>query len=351
MNGRKWNMAPRKFLEAFCVVSLWIALSTSCTDKGALPESYLGGLDGLTLRSLVKVNEYPFYVMRYYGDYGFSDYVRLGSGNADASVTLSGQRDTAWSCTCFVAFGSPGYPVFGRNFDWNYCVPLLLFTDPPHGYASVSMVDLEYYGYNRNNLPDDVNNRASLLRAPWLPFDGMNEKGVTVGMMAIPNARSPHDPAKITLGELEAIRLVLDFAGSTDEAIELLKKFNIRMETPPIHYLIADPTGRSAVVEFLDGTMYVMRNTEPWQVSTNFILYGSGAPSNAPCWRYNAAYNHLRNSTGQLASQAAMDLLKSVSQSTIWSIVYEMSTGGINVDVGKAYDKVLRYTLSDYVSK
>ena len=34
--------------------------------------------------------------------------------------------------------------VYGRNFDWQYSPALLLFTNPPDGYASVSMVDIEY---------------------------------------------------------------------------------------------------------------------------------------------------------------------------------------------------------------
>ena len=35
---------------------------------------------------------------------------------------------------------------YGRNFDWEFSPALLLFTDPPDGYASVSMVDLTFLG-------------------------------------------------------------------------------------------------------------------------------------------------------------------------------------------------------------
>ena len=36
--------------------------------------------------------------------------------------------------------------LLGRNFDWYEHPALILFTDPPDGYASVSMVDISYLG-------------------------------------------------------------------------------------------------------------------------------------------------------------------------------------------------------------
>jgi len=50
----------------------------------------------------------------------------------------------AWGCSLFAAFGDGKEMFYGRNFDWRYSPALLLFTDPPEGYASVSMVDLDY---------------------------------------------------------------------------------------------------------------------------------------------------------------------------------------------------------------
>ncbi len=323
-----------------------VLFACSCKDHG--PVSSSGGDDERTLQSLARANSHPFYTMKFYGDYGFAQHVGLAKGEPVSSVGFVKNTDSSWGCTCFVAYGSSSNPQFGRNFDWHDCIPILLFTNPPNGYASLSMVDIEYLGYNRSNLPDDEANRAALLRAPWYPFDGMNEKGVTVGMMAIPAAQAPYDPRKISLGELEAIRLVLDFASSTDEAIALLGKYNIPMEDPPIHYLIADPSGRSAVVEFINGTMSVLRNGEPWHVSTNFIITGSGAPANSSCWRYNTAYSELRAASGAITSDGALDLLRKVSQpSTIWSIVYELGTGTAHVATDRWYDSALQFVLKD----
>ena len=251
-----------------------------------------------------------------------------------------------WGCTCFAALGDKNTTILGRNFDWYDHVSLLLFTDPPDGFASVSMVDLEYFGFTRNNLPDKAQNNRRLLDTPWLPFDGMNEMGVAIGMMAIPDVDTPSDPTKKTIGELEVIRLVLDYAKNTEHAIELITKYNVRMETPPIHYLIADLTGLSAIIEFVNEQMIVIRNTEPWQVSTNFIIHNSGAPENVSCWRYNEAYSTLKESNGKLNNKEAMNLLQSVAQSnTIWSMAYQLNDGKIAAVVGKNYNNIHSFNL------
>jgi hypothetical protein len=347
----------RKFSDIFVLLFV-VFMAGSCHDSGPVGSTVA---NEKTLNSLSKANNHPLYTMSYYGDYGFAQQVGLAQTQNTSSlsslaslpfrVRSSGQTDSAWGCTCFVSYGTSTNPQFGRNFDWHDCIPLLLFTNPPTGYASVSMVDLEYLGYTRSNLPDGGGDKSALLRAPMYPFDGMNEKGVTIGMMAVPMASTPYDPAKKSLGELGTIRLVLDFAATTDEAIALLRKYNLRMEDPPVHYLIADAAGHSAVIEYVNGTMSVLRNTEPWHVSTNFIITGSGAPAVTPCWRYDAAYGALSSAGGKLSPEAALALLGTVAQtSTMWSIVYEMSSGSVHVATDRNYQGVLKYVLSEHLA-
>jgi choloylglycine hydrolase len=57
---------------------------------------------------------------------------------------------------------------------------------------------------------------------PNFSLDGMNERGVAIGLMAIPTARSLYDPSKITIGELRVIRLILDYAAIVQEAVRLI---------------------------------------------------------------------------------------------------------------------------------
>lgn len=190
--------------------------------------------------SLEKLDDHPLYVMRYTGDYGFQEYLKTG---ARPQASAPGAQNPDWACTCFSALNAAGDPLYGRNFDWDNDPILVLFTDSSDGYASITTVDVKYLGITRDALTDQ--DRQRLLSAPYLPFDGMNEYGLVVGMMAV-DADPPYDPGKVTIGSLAAIRLLLDYAKTVDEALNLIGQYNINFEGGPgLHYLVSDRTGQS----------------------------------------------------------------------------------------------------------
>jgi len=122
------------------------------------------------------------------------------------------------------------------------------------------MVDIAYLGFGGTRattltgLP--LAERQSLLDALLWPFDGMNEHGLVVGMAAVPPGQMHPDPDKETIGSLGVIRKMLDHARDVDEAVAILQNYNVDVESgPPLHYLIADPSGCSALVEFYEGEM------------------------------------------------------------------------------------------------
>ena len=294
---------------------------------------------------LLKVDDHPLYVMHYTGDYGFDDFLKEGlQGDSGNELHLVGTY--GWACSCFAAMPQTGDAHFGRNFDWNNDPALLLFTDPPDAYASVSMVDISYLGFGMEEPSRE--DRHRLVEAPFMPFDGMNEYGVAVGMMAVPRAEGGNDPGKVTIDSLHAIRLVLDYARNVNEAIDLLKKYNIDFTGgPPLHYLIADRGGNSVVVEYLDGRMTVIPNNDTWQVATNFILSDVTLnQAKSTCDRYQIAYDTLSMTAGQISLEESMSLLQDVSQdNTIWSVVYDMTSGEIHVVMGRAYEHTLDFKL------
>ena len=302
-----------------------------------------------TLASLRKVDDFPLYEMHYYGDYDFGSFLQEGlETDAQRQSQPVGLLEE-WACTCFAALDEEGDLVFGRNFDWYLHPALLLFTNPPSAYASVSMVDISYLGYDEEE--PSWAGRGGLLDAPYFPFDGMNEYGLAVGIMAVPYADGADDPHKVTIGSLHAVRLMLDYAKDVDEAISLLQNYNIEFEGgPPLHYLISDLSGNSAVIEFTGGKVSVIRNSEPWQVATNFVISGTLPEDRGSlCWRYRTAYETLEQANGNISPEEAMTLLEDVSQSgdfpTIWSIVYNTTTGDIQVVVGREFDRVHQFKL------
>lgn len=299
-----------------------------------------------TIRSLKKLDDFPLYTMRFYGDYDIPQYDGKTPLPENAWSGIPASSTSTWACTCFSAKTEQGNRILGRNFDWSSHPALLLFTDPPDRYASVSMVDISYLGYSRTD--DPAKNPGGLLRSPRLPFDGMNEKGLAVGMMAVSSANGPDDPQKGTVDSLLIIRLMLDHAKNVEEAIAVLENFNIDFSGgPPLHYLITDRSGKSIVVEFLNRKMSVLRNAHPWQVATNFIITGlSREITLASCWRYKKVWERLEDQDSMLTLSGALSLLEDVSQgNTIWSIVYDISSFDFQVVMGRKYDRVHEFNL------
>jgi hypothetical protein len=315
-----------------------------------------------TLASFRKLDDFPLYVMEYDGDYGFAEYLKTGvrpstDAEAPGGETAAWAEETAgrpegapWFCSCFAVSTRDGRVLVGRNFDWRLHPALLLFTRPPKAFASVSMVDISYLGFGRG-APSEENMR-SLMQAPFLPFDGLNERGLAVTMMAVPDSEGGRDPNKVTIDSLAVIRLMLDYADGVDKAIELLGGYNVDFGGgPPIHYLIADKSGKSAVIEFLDDKMRVMRGDGSFQVSTNFLQF-PGPPRNGRtgCWRYNRIFEALSRAEGDFSAADGLDLLRNVSQTgdypTIWSCLYDLSARDLRVVMGRNFDRVHHLSLS-----
>ncbi len=295
----------------------------------------------LTLLSLKKVGEFPLYTMTYYSNYAELSRSVPPVGGGDVPVLAP-----AWGCTLFAALGDPGSRLYGRNFDWEYSPALLLFTHPADGYAAVSMVDLTYLVDVRDvyRLAElSLEERRGLLGAPLLPFDGMNEAGVAIGMAAVPAGNVAPNPAKQTIGSIRVIREVLDHAGSVDEAVAIFQKYNLEWSGgPTMHYMIADRSGQAVLVEYSAKKMVLIRNRAPWHLATNFLVDQAGSQPENMCPRYERASQRLTGVQGRLSAAEGLKLLSEVSQtSTQWSAVYNISTGEVQVVMGQRYEQAV----------
>jgi hypothetical protein len=300
-----------------------------------------------TLGSLQKVDDYPLYTMTYSGAYR----QRADNSPLDNSAT-STVSSPSWACSLFTVLLDEDHLLYGRNFDWQFSPALLLFTDPPDGYASVSMVDIEYLDIDSATVGDiadlPIVEWTGLLDAPYLPFDGMNEYGLAIGMAAVPSGQMQPDANKETIGSLAIIRQMLDHARNVDEAVNIMKSYNIDFTGGPvIHYLMADAKGKSVLVEYYNGEMQVIGSEEPWNIATNFLRSSVDDPPDGNCWRYNKINARLTETNGRIDAKAAMQLLADVAQdNTQWSIVYQMSSGVIKVAMGQQYRDVHQFQLN-----
>ena len=301
-----------------------------------------------TLSSLKQVDDHPLYTMQYFGAY---------DSPRTSMLPAAPKTDPApgWACSLFTVLLDDEHFLYGRNFDWQFSPAVLLFTDPPDGYASVSMVDIEYLGFSTSDVSHlaelPLEKRQPLLDAPRIPFDGMNEQGLAIGMAAVPPGDMPPDPTKKTIGSLGIIRQILDHARDVEEAVKIIGEYNIDFNGgPPIHYLIADANGKSVLVEFYQGKINVIASDKPWHSATNFLRSSVNDPR-GQCWRYDKINARLNEENGMLDPQSAMDLLSEVAQNnTQWSVVYQMASGEVSVAMGKDYARIHTFRMSDYLN-
>lgn len=293
-----------------------------------------------TLFNLEKIDSHPLYIMNYSGDYGFENYLETGINSLSQDFL-----NFDWACTCFATLNNETDMLFGRNFDWSHNPVLVLFTDPSYGYKSVSIIDLGLLDlYNDYQIS---HNLQVLLRTPYFPLDGMNEHGLTVACMAISDAENVNDPEKKTLASLDFIRLALDYAKDVEEACDLWEDYNVYFPPgPDLHYLIADAGGNSAVIEWVDGEMKILRNENLWQVSTNFVIYGSYENEQYNYIRYSTCESFLSENNGNINEIEAINLLESVSQSTTqWSAVYNTQQKTLSLAMKRNFDFHFEFAL------
>ncbi len=330
-----------RFIMIICLVAASIS-GCSLFNRTATPVDP-NQAARLTLSSLKQVNDFPLYTMTYY-----SEYDDLAMPIAPGQVGEAPLWNQAWGCSLFAALGDKGDRLYGRNFDWEFSPAMLLFTHPSNGYSSVSMVDLAYIidvrdTYRLASL--SIEERQPLLEAPLMPFDGMNEAGVAIGMAAVPAGTMLPDAGKKTIGSIRVIREVLDHAGSVAEAEAIFKQYNLNWTGgPTMHYMIADRSGQAILVEFSGDKMVVIRNTGPWLQATNFLVDQAGSQPEAMCERYKTISQRLAEVQGQLTVPAGLKLLSEVSQNsssstTQWSVVYNISRGVVHVVTGRQYDR------------
>lgn len=298
-----------------------------------------------SLLSLKQIDSHPMYTMTYYGDYGFDEFLKVGA-ESDADIEKFVTKRllkgfpidlgvTGDGCTAFVTYNQDGELIFGRNFDFDYAPSLQVLTSPKNGYRSISTVNLTFAGYTKDNLPQRLSLNSFLtLAAPYLPFDGMNEKGLAMALLAVPEVQLHNDPSKVTLNTTTTIRLVLDKAATVDEAVALLKQYNIYFSGGiDCHYLIADTSGNSVIVEYWDGELKTVSSNEEYQIASNFIAYNDlniGEGFNE-FDRYNRVKEVFDANGGRIDEAGAMDLLAEIGihdgdQDRLqWSVVYNLT--------------------------
>lgn len=309
-----------------------------------------------TLMNMKKEHDYPAYTMTYVGDYGFDAFLEQGGASNDSELIdfvvkrlLKGIplefSIPNLGCSTFIAVTPEGDVLFGRNFDLSYSPSLIVQTNPKNGYASVSTVNLGFLGYNENKLPDSFLSRIISLAAPYAPLDGMNEAGLSIGVLLIKDAPTNQTTEKVDITTTTAIRLILDQAATVEEAVALLEQYDMHSSAnAAYHFQIADAYGNSVVIEYVDQKMSIIYPEEEQpQAATNFLLTEGMQDVGGGHDRYEILIQTLTEKGSVLTEEEAMLLLQSVAQNketskTQWSVVYNLTDQTATYVIGMDYE-------------
>lgn len=331
-----------------------------------------------TIASIKKVNDYPFYTMTYAGDYGIDEFLEQGGASNDAELIefviqhlMKGLPITIelpdLACSTFNAVTPEGDDIFGRNFDLSYSPSMLVRTDPENGYASISMVNLGFLGYGEDKLPDSPTSSITALAAPYAPLDGMNEAGLAVGVLLIDTDPTNQQTDRVDITTTTAIRLMLDKCATVDEAIALLEQYDMHSSANSCyHFQIADASGRTVVVEYIDDELSVLEANDAttagaavegrtYMAATNFLLTPGDYDFGGGQDRYEIVMSGLTAADGVVSEGEAMDLLAACAQethlnsrgeesATQWSVVYNLDDLTATIATGMDYENT--YTVS-----
>ncbi len=241
--------------------------------------------------------------------------------------------------------------VVARNWD-NQNVGSVVVSryQPAGGYASVSFTRAIDLGFPCNVRLDEMAATPfgeSLLLAPFYAYDGINEKGLFAGVTGVSQVTTSPKPGTRKVFDGYLVRKILDRCRTVGEALELVAgfvPFDLDDHSVNAHFLVADASGRSVVLEYSGNAWRTTRPAGSWQVLTNKVV--SGVPDavlREKCWRYKTASEELEARGGKLDGEGGMRILRDVSQKgTTWSVVYRPAAAEVLFSVYQDWDRVYR---------
>ena len=272
-----------------------------------------------------------------------------------------------FGCTALTLTDTDGDVHMGRNYDFSRDTSaMLVYCTPKDGYKSIAFAALDNV---KANVPDEnIKNKMSSLTAPFVCLDGMNEKGVSIAVLTLDSEPVHQNTGKPVISTTLAIRLVLDRAATTEEAVELLRGYDMFASSGrDYHFYITDATGDGRVIEYdINGEPRELIDT-PSEAVTNFFIrhkdkvlpnqkngiYGHGRE------RYDAVLKVLDAEKGNYTNDTVWNALKSAAQdpnpeditsNTQWSISYNNTDLTAEIAIRRNWEDVTRCELENKVT-
>lgn len=346
------------------------------------------------------------YTMHVKGGFYLDDFVAQGGVASDAELIsfmtgklTKGLLDVGFDapdigCSSFTAQTEDGDALFARNYDFDKTNTCIVFTEANEGrHASVSTVDLQFLGIDNDTGLNGLMDKVTCLVSTYAPLDGVNDAGVACGIyMTYQGAKTvatDQNTDRPDFTSTTLLRLILDYADSVEEAVEIASAYDMHDSArTSYHYMVADASGRSAILEWVGDTDATDNDGAQRQLTvtysdddahigeaeaasdrqwiTNFIIqpgYYDDSPADEKKGydRYERIGQELSAVGGVVADeQAAMDILAIVGRRTwnnddgngctVHSAVYNLTDRSVLWVTNENYDDptaVFEFTVGD----
>lgn len=186
---------------------------------------------------------------------------------------------------------------------------------------------------------------------------GMNDQGLFFDWALCPKSNPPKFSFKKKIATFGMPERLLAECATVEEAIMWLKRYNLIFIRS--HIMLVDRSGKSAVVEWVEGEMRILRKQKDCQAMTNFWL-SHPELGNYPCWRYDAVTKAM-DDRNDISTEYFASILKKVSEyqctkdgqesGTIYSNIYDLNNGDIYIYYKRDFENPIKFNLQTELNK
>lgn len=315
----------------------------------------------------VKQLDEGLYYMEYRGDDGFDELMARGGGRNSGELAEYAMYflskgyyhpsvspvPAQYGCSALTTHTPENGVLMGRNFDFSSATGLVLHTVPKRGYETITTFNVEFFGFGEDWKPEGFVNQYMALSSLFFALDGINEKGLAVAdLMAGDDAVTQQETGKPALTTTSAISYLLKNAATVDEALELLRGIDMHSDIGAAHhYAIADASGKSVVVEYVDHEFVVVDSPA---VTNHYLCEQKlNVGLNEGDHRYDFLRRQLQEAGDTMDVKQLTTAIASVSQpqaqgdwlGTAWTMVMNLTDRSVTYYSRRHFDKPQRFEL------
>ena len=320
-----------------------------------------------TMDSLRKYPGENAYEITYYGDYALDELLKCGAVDEWAMLEFQiehlyeGVRDDflfqcKHNCSGFTARNAEGDFLLCHNLDNPRKLPGVTLAENAVTGKTIGLSNLLYYCcydfHTEWEKFDDLTvekpiNRARVLGTPYEMQDGMNEHGLAIVIFTSSGTEIETDGKKIPLSNHSLYRAIIDRCKTVNEALAFLEKYTMSPADNCSHFQIADASGDSVIIEYVGGKMKVLRSEKPYQVCSNFLIYGNPEMEGFGKDRYLAYREYLDAHDGIVDEDTAFRLLHEnhIPGDENYSVVFNLTKRTAAVEFAPEFAVRHRYQL------